>query len=334
MLIESDQQNYLSGEEGGLAPAAVSITPSCCNACGGALVPRFPAVLDPQTREYFSIAVCRACGLGHTMPQPADLSHYYGSAYHVGRHGFTADYCARRRLRLVTAAASEGNGRRLLDIGCGDGTFLLAARDRKGWNVSGTEMNPATARMAGLNVYETIEEAQEAADAPFDCITLWHSLEHLRDPRATLTQLAGSLKLDGGVLVVAVPDAGGLQAGVFRSGWFHLDVPRHLYHFNERSLRHLLEATGFSIERCWHQEFEYDLLGWSQSALNLMFPTPNLFFNRLTGRRTDAGKVETAASHLFGLALSALALPAVAIGTLARRGGTLIAVARRRTNAI
>src|SRR3982751_4975601 len=142
--------------------------PSCCNACGGALKTRFPAVLDPQTGERFSIAAREVCGLGHTTPQPADLQPYYGATYHGGRHGFMDRYCVRRRLRLVASAADAvGRGRRLLDIGCGDGTFLLGARGA-GWSVVGTEMNPVGARAAGLDfVHQTIDEAR--AHVPFDC---------------------------------------------------------------------------------------------------------------------------------------------------------------------
>src|SRR5918911_769301 len=299
--------------------------PSCCNVCGGALRMRFAAVLDPQTGEQFSIIECEACGLGHTTPQPVSFPPYYGPTYHGGRHGFTAKYCMRRRLRLLASVAGDvGQGRRLLDVGCGDGTFLLGARDRC-WSVAGTELNPARARAAGLDlVHETIEEARAAA--PFDCITLWHSLEHIRDPRATLKSLAGMLA-PSGLLVVAVPDAEGLQARLFGPSWFHLDVPRHLYHFGLRSLNVLLDMAGFAPLRRWHQEFEYDLLGWSQSALNLISSTPNLFFNQLTGRPTEAGRAEVAASYSLGIALSALALPATAIGALSRRGGTIIVAA-------
>jgi SAM-dependent methyltransferase len=229
-------------------------------------------------------------------------------------------------MRLVASVAGDAReGRRLLDIGCGDGAFLLAAME-DGWSVAGTEMNPASARAAGVTpVHESVEEAR--AQAPFDCITLWHSLEHMRDPHATLKSLACMLAPDG-LLVVAVPDAEGLQARLFGSSWFHLDVPRHLYHFGARALTGLLDNAGFAPLREWHQEFEYDLLGWSQSALNLLMPAPNIFFKSLTGRHTEVGRTQVAASYSLGIMLSALALPATLIGTLSRRGGTLIVAAR------
>ncbi|MBS1154029.1 MAG: hypothetical protein H6Q89_5727 [Myxococcaceae bacterium] len=59
---------------------------TACNGCGGAVATRFDRVLDPQTREEFTIGVCEQCGLGHTQPQPEDLGRYYGAQYHGGRH--------------------------------------------------------------------------------------------------------------------------------------------------------------------------------------------------------------------------------------------------------
>jgi len=300
-----------------------------CNACAGVLAEKFPEVTDPGSGEKFSILVCTSCGLGHTQPVPGNLGAYYDASYHGGRHSFTARYCAQRRLRMLTQVAGAGKGRSILDVGCGDGTFLLRAGDA-GWKVFGTEMNPHLGREAGLTV-ETCLEAVEKW-APFDCITLWHSLEHMQDARATLEASRKLLTPRSGLLLLAVPDAGGLQARCFHNRWFHLDVPRHLYHFTNESLRKLLDFTGFVPVRSWHQEFEYDLLGWTQSILNRLLPTPNLFFHQLTRRQTRAGALQRGISWPGGLAFSAAALPMVAFGTLIQRGGTLIFAARIRDN--
>jgi SAM-dependent methyltransferase len=301
------------------------MTPERCNVCNGLLRPHLPSVLDPQTYEKFSINVCADCGLGHTTPQPEDLGRYYGQAYHGGRHSFTADFCAARRLRIVSSVAGSGDNKLLLDVGCGDGTFLLAAQ-RKGWKVFGTEFNPTIARKAGLDVREAIEEVKDVG--LFDCITLWHSLEHMRDPKSIIEILSKMLKT-GGSIIIAVPDFGGLQAQIFKQHWVHLDVPRHLYHFTNTSLTRLTESVGMRIERKWHQEFEYDLLGWVQSILNTCFPVPNVFLYSLTGQPTKASTKLQTICRLLGMTLSILMIPTVIVGTFWGKGGTVIIAASR-----
>jgi len=296
-----------------------------CTVCGGTLTPLFPKVHDPLTNDAFAIYRCSRCGLGHTVPQPADLSPYYASQYYGNRHGFTLRHCIKRRLRFIASAMQPGTGKRLLDIGCGDGSFLVAAK-KAGWNVMGTELNPKPARDSGLDVRERIEQVPDGA--PFDCITMWHTLEHMRDIKSTLARVTGLLRPDGR-LFIAVPDNGGFQAKIFRHGWLHVDVPRHLYHFDASSLIFCLKSSGYTVERQWHQELEYDLLGWSQSALNCIMPYPNVFFDCLTGKQKGYSRSVVLSSFMLGSVLTFLSLPAVAAGTLCRRGGTLIAVARK-----
>ena len=126
-----------------------------------------------------------------------------------------------------------------------------------------------------------------------------------------------------------MPDAAGWQATAFGGAWLHLDVPRHLYHFTKVSLERLLEGSGLRIIRTWHQEFEYDLLGWSQSALNKIFNTHNVFFDVLRGNTLHRTIGQRAMHSLLGLAAAALALPLLPIAAAFRRGGTLIVAARK-----
>lgn len=295
-----------------------------CSICGNSLNPRFASVVDPQTLERFGISACKDCGLGHTIPIPADLSRYYGPQYYGGRHGITERYCIRRRIRLTeTVAPRHGS---LLDVGCGEATFLSAARSA-GWKVAGTEMNFKGADELNIPVFGTLREA--AAAAPFDCVTMWHSLEHIPDPISAFQQIQELLAPDG-VLICAVPDAGGWQARTFGPHWFHLDVPRHLYHFGDRSLGVLFERTGYQVIRKWHQEWEYDVFGWCQSGLNKVFAKPNLFFSLLTGKNAKMSGVEKAANLLLGSLYTAAAVPATALATLAGQGGTIIYAGRKR----
>ncbi|MBT3369097.1 MAG: class I SAM-dependent methyltransferase, partial [Nitrospina sp.] len=261
------------------------MNPACrsCNVCGGILATRFAKVRDSITNEFFAILECTKCGLGHTHPRPDDLSPYYGSHYYGGRHGLTAKFCISRRLRFLQRIVGKATGYRLLDVGCGDGSFLLAAKEA-GWNVTGTEMNPHPARAFNLDIMHNLDQIESAEQ--FDCITMWHSLEHMKDIKSALHLIAGLLTPKGR-LIIAVPNSDSLQIRLFGPRWLPLDAPRHLYHFTPYSLRFSLENAGFHVYRSKHHEIEYDLIGWSQSALNYLNCTPNIFFDFLTGKGKD-----------------------------------------------
>ena len=295
-----------------------------CPVCGHAMREALAGVRDPQSGEAFAVLRCSGCGLGVTVPPPEDLEPYYGERYYGGRHWITRRYCVWRRMRVIGRSTSGITPGTLVDIGCGDGSFLLEAR-RAGWAVLGTEVNDRVPS-PGLEVWGSIDDLRSRA--PFGCITLWHSLEHLRRPTEAVADLAGML-MPGGRLVVAVPDSEGWQARLFGRHWLHLDVPRHLHHFGLPSLRPVLEAAGLRIMRVWHHELEYDWFGWIQSALNGVMPRPNILFDALTRRPRRVSRALVAVNAILAALLLIPAFGATVLSTWAGRGGTIIVAAGR-----
>ncbi len=291
------------------------------------------AVIDPMTGTCFSVVSCGDEGLGKTEPQPTDLAPFYPAAYYGGRHGATAGFCLQRRIRVINremgsckaplnANGQDPAGGSLLDVGCGDGSFLLVAKAR-GWVVAGLERFPDDARAKGLAVFTDVSKLKPTSD--YDCITLWHSLEHISDPFQLLEQLQGLIK-PGGRIIVAVPDFGGWQARLFGRYWLHLDAPRHLWHFTLPALCGAFKKAGLEVTQTYHQEFEYDLLGWSQSLLNALFKTPNIFFYWLTKKPTHVAKPMLVLHIGLGFIFTGLSVPLVWLGSAFKRGGTVIVV--------
>ena len=284
-----------------------------CTLCDGTFVRAFD---DGE----FSVERCDLCGFGVTVPFPKDLSSYYEN-YYGGRHGFTAEYRARRRLAKLKRHIATGS---VLDIGYGEGTFLIEA-EKSGFECSGVERF-----RNGNATFRTFDDISEVT-GKFDAITMWHSLEHLVEPGKALER-AFELLQDSGSVFIAVPNFGGRQARLFGRDWLHLDLPRHLYHFTNNSLRLLLKKRGFTLADVWHHESEYDIMGWSQSFLNRIFREKNVFFNTLTGKETNASSVTKAVHFVLGSIASVAAIPLVAIDIATKRGGTIVVRATKQSS--
>jgi 2-polyprenyl-3-methyl-5-hydroxy-6-metoxy-1,4-benzoquinol methylase len=147
------------------------------------------------------------------------------------------------------------SGARLLDFGCGDGRFLLFAREM-GWNVVGVDFDEKAVRAArklDLDVRLGGFEALSPTDR-FDAITMSHVIEHMHEPRKTLLKCFQLLNA-GGILALETPNfdaSGRLRFGPF---WRGLEVPRHLILFNETSLYQSLKQAGFVNITCLSRNF-------------------------------------------------------------------------------
>lgn len=137
-------------------------------------------------------------------------------------------------------------GRSLLDVGCGAGHCLDHGREF-GWETCGVEISEsavAAARSRGHDVSLGDLEQARYESSSFDVVRLWHTLEHLPNPRRTLSEVHRILK-PGGRLWLEVPNVSSAPAAVFRARWFGLDVPRHLQSFSPRVLKSMLREAGF-----------------------------------------------------------------------------------------
>ncbi|HYW16170.1 MAG TPA: class I SAM-dependent methyltransferase [Allosphingosinicella sp.] len=135
---------------------------------------------------------------------------------------------------------------RLLDIGCGNGEYLVRAR-KAGWEVFGCDFDPAAvkaARETGAEVREGGAEAFIDSPGSFDAVTLGHVVEHVHDP-AGLLALCRDLLKPGGAIFVDTPNAEARGLRLFGRSWRGLEPPRHLILFNWSGLEQLMIRTGF-----------------------------------------------------------------------------------------
>lgn len=158
----------------------------------------------------------------------------------------------------------------VLDFGCGKGKFLSLCRE-SGLSVKGVETSKPRAEFAAQHYHLDIDSSHydsgKIAGGPFDVITLFHVLEHLTTPGELLSQLIANNLVEGGLLVIEVPNRNSWQSKWSGSKWLQLDVPRHVSHFDTARLRKLLDSLGLRVERVTFFSIHLGFLGMLRTCL-------------------------------------------------------------------
>lgn len=212
------------------------------------------------SREKFFLSVCNNCGFIFTRdyPDERNIGKYYESDEYISHNDSTPGFSniLYRFLRKIMLKKKRNILRKytglkkgsLLDIGSGTGHFLSEMKD-SGWDVKGIEINikarEYSVSRSGIDVIPP-SEISTISSGSFDCITMWHVLEHFDNPIEYMGQVHRILKPEG-ILIVALPNCSSLDAIHYKEFWAAYDVPRHLWHFNPKTFRLFAEKNGFEI---------------------------------------------------------------------------------------
>ena len=186
---------------------------------------------------------------------------HYGSDYDrtISTAAKASEHWAGRRDELLRLKPAGGT---VLDLGCATGGFLSTLQGPS-WKCFGIEMSEDAANVArrrcGAEVF-----VGDILDAPFlpasfDAITCFNVFEHVYEPKEVLIKVAEWLK-PGGIFYTLMPNIDSAGARIFRSYWYALELPRHLYHFSPATLRRIAGAAGLrevSVETWRELYFEY-----------------------------------------------------------------------------
>ncbi len=190
-----------------------------------------------------------------TSPIPADLEKYYESEDYQSHHNqkktflnFIYNAVKRRSFKRKESLFQKGKCQKsILDIGAGTGEFLLYCKDQ-GHLVTGTEPSKAAREVAQKNGIDLLESIDHLSNQKFDVITMWHVLEHVPNLFTCLSQLKSMLK-QGGKLIIAVPNFKSYDAEYYQEYWAAYDVPRHLWHFSQKSIHNLFSSIGMKVAK-------------------------------------------------------------------------------------
>lgn len=211
-----------------------------CAACGSN---------DAQSlgiKNELQILSCRRCLTVYTPYSPWYSSELWYETYYRDQNLVPPAFVQTRLEEIVAEFARYRKTNRLLDLGCGAGNLLLAAR-KNGWDAQGLDVAPNAiqhVRELGFEVFHGELLDARLPSEHFDVITAAELLEHLPDPRAELKEIARLLR-PGGLFWTTTPHARGLAARVLGLKWRCISPPEHLQLFSVQGLKSLMLDVGF-----------------------------------------------------------------------------------------
>lgn len=228
-----------------------------CPLCGGKQTSHFMIIKDHfLTKDSFNITYCETCSLKYTNPRPTieSVSDYYESDEYLSHYRkkgvignlytLIKNYSIKKKYDLIRKKKPEG---RLLDIGCGTGDFMKYGNKLK-FETFGIEPSEHARSYAinenKLTVVDSLKTFK--SKQKMDVITMWHSLEHVHDLKEVFNFITDNIKSAGRVYV-ALPNYSSYDAKKYKEFWAAWDLPRHIFHFNQESMKYLANKMGYRI---------------------------------------------------------------------------------------
>ncbi|QJD77951.1 class I SAM-dependent methyltransferase [Spirosoma rhododendri] len=229
-----------------------------CPVCSGTIFSSYVSCKDYLvSNQTFEIQSCDACGFRLTNPRPdaASIGQYYKSEEYISHNDSgggligtvykgVRSYTLRAKLALINSLVEKKG--RLLDVGCGTGSFLETCQ-KDNWQIAGMEPDADARSVAKSKL--NVALASSLAEVPqnqYNVITLWHVLEHIAELEKTVARFHQLLD-DSGSLLIAVPNSDSYDAQTFGPYWAAFDVPRHLHHFTPETIKRLFEKHSFKL---------------------------------------------------------------------------------------
>lgn len=229
-----------------------------CPLCG---ITPTPFAVDYQG---FQLCRCSKCDLQFLSPRPTfeQLSEkVYNETYHAepeapARLNASTTYQFERQ--YATIERLLGGSGRILDVGCGNGTFLSFGQPR-GWEAFGCDivLSPFVRDSKSFPLWEGRLLDIEFGSSRFDAIRFNHVLEHTQNPLAELER-SRELLNPGGVIYVGVPNIGGISTQLKnlqsrlhlkKRRWRHYAALHHLWFFTPTTLGRVIEKAGLRVIR-------------------------------------------------------------------------------------
>lgn len=197
-----------------------------------------------------NIFECAQCGLVQTSQEPVP---YYKEV--IRASAFSGEMAGFRQQQLKAWVEKHHlTGQRILEIGAGKGEYLqlLEQAGMKAYGIEFGSASVAACKQQGLHVWQVFPDGSglQLPEIPFEAFASFNFMEHWPHPKSTLRDIAGILKPEA-LGLVEVPNFD----MILKNNLFTEFISDHIFYFTAKTLRLMLETSGFevlSIQSIWH----------------------------------------------------------------------------------
>ncbi|NVO03979.1 MAG: class I SAM-dependent methyltransferase [Bacteroidetes bacterium] len=198
----------------------------------------------PRYRSNYLVK-CKSCGFVfcNKIPEIDELKNHYNG---YPRNTDISSITIKRYHELLNVFEKYRFSNNILDIGCGDGHFLVVAKERN-WNVYGTEYtNEAIkiCRAKKIEVSKGILDVNNYDQINFDVITSFEVIEHINNPVEEVININKLLRI-GGAFYFTTPNFNSLNRSILKNEWSVIEFPEHLSYYTRKTISELLKKNNF-----------------------------------------------------------------------------------------
>ena len=246
-----------------------------------------------SVKEVFNFDQCSNCLLVFLNPRvpPEKLKNYY-SSYYLPYRGPKAwgkfeklvqssqKKLDAKRVRFVGNTKELSNNSLILDIGCGNPSFLEACKKSLKCNTMGIDFSDEGWKNELLRFKDITLQVAEIKDLKSnirpDVITMWHYLEHDYKPFENLVYLK-SVSKSSTILIIEIPNFDSSSRKKYGKNWAGWHTPRHISLFSPNNIQLLLSRAGWKVEETltygtlhpyllfWMSEMEEKGIQWNKN---------------------------------------------------------------------